>query len=131
MKRAALALSTIVLVTAMAWPVSGSIGAVAGSREPPFCRLMTPARMLEDPALAEEWAQALRSAEPQAIAHVRALIAEIRAAHGCTDELTAPAPRLPPGHPPVPDPDALPQGHPPIPSFPRTPLFEAPAVLTI
>ncbi len=129
MKRAALALSTVILVIAMAWPVSQTIGAVAGSREPPFCRLMTPARMLEDPVLAEEWAQALRSAEPQAIAHVRALIAEIRAAHGCTDELTAPAPVLPPGH--ARDPDALPPGHPPIPSSPRTPLFEAPAVLTI
>jgi hypothetical protein len=133
MKRAALALSTVVLITALALLVSRSIGA-ASFHEPPICRHMTAASVLENPALAQEWAQALRS-EPQAVARVRALIAQIRAVHGCMEELLpAPAPRLPPGHPPVADPDApprLPPGHPPIPSSPLGPLFDAPAVLTI
>jgi hypothetical protein len=96
---------------------------------------MTPARMLENPALAEEWAAALRSSEPDEIGRVREMIAQIRAAHGCTGELAMPAPGdapggLPPGHPPVGE-RALPRGHPPVPSSPRAPLFEPPDALTI
>jgi hypothetical protein len=145
MKRAALALFTIVFITALVLPVSQAIGG-ASFHEPPICQHVTAARVLEDPALAQEWAQALRSAEPRTVDRVRALIAQIRAVHGCMDELLPPqpAPRLPPGHPPVADPDALPPGHPPIadpdapppghppiPSSPSGPPFGAPAVLTI
>ncbi len=135
MTRAPLALLTVALITVAAWPVSQAIGAASGVREPPVCRHMTAARMLEDPALAAEWDEAVRSTEPEALARVKGMIADIRAVHGCTRELTmpapAPAPRLPPDHPPIPGPGGLPPGHPPIPSSPSAPLFEAPAVLTI
>jgi hypothetical protein len=135
MKRAPLVLFAAALLVALALPVSQAIGAASGLREPALCRHMTPARMLENPALAEEWAAALRSAEPDEIARVRAMIAQIRAAHGCTGELALPAPAdapggLPPGHPPVGE-RALPRGHPPVPSSPRAPLFEPPDALTI
>jgi hypothetical protein len=138
MKRALLALFAVAAtVTILAWPLSQAIG-VASAGEPAVCRHMTPARMLENPALAEEWAQALRSAHPDAVARLRALFSEIRAAHGCPGGLAMPSPgpeagALPPGHPPVPG-HGLPPGHPPIPSSPsspRAPLFEAPALLTI
>ncbi len=130
MTRAPLALLVVALVTIMAWPVSQAIGEVSGVREPAVCRHITAARMLEEPALAEQWAEAVRSAEPEAIARVQALIADLRAVHGCAREPTMPAPRLPPGHPPIPAPGVLPPGHPPIPSS-QVPLFEPPAVLTI
>jgi hypothetical protein len=135
MKRAPFILFAAALLVALAWPVSRAIGAASGLREPALCRQMTPERMLENPALAEEWAAAVRSAEPDAIARVRAMIAEIRAAHGCVGELAIPAPAgepggLPPGHPPVGE-RPLPRGHPPVPSSPRTPLFEPPDVLSI
>ncbi len=136
MKRLPLALLTVALLAAVALPVSQAIGASATVREPPICREMTDAKMLEHPALAQEWADALRSAQPEGLARIRAMIAEIRAAHGCDGAPAAPAPAqerglLPPGHPPIPDTSALPPGHPPIQSAPRLPLFEAPAVLTI
>lgn len=136
MKRLPLALLAVALLAAMAWPVSRAIGTSADVREPAVCREMTPERMLELPALAEEWAQALRSAQPEEMARVRAMISQIRAAHGCTVEPEMPAPSqapsfLPPGHPPIPGLDALPPGHPPVQSAPRLPRIEAPAVLTI
>jgi hypothetical protein len=92
--------------------------------------------MLEHPALAEEWAQALRSPHPEAMARVRAAIGEIRAAHGCGGELAVPSQEgerraLPPGHPPVPGHGELPPGHPPVQSSPRPPLFQPPDVVTI
>jgi hypothetical protein len=70
---------------------------------------------------------------------VRAMIAQIRAAHGCMSELalpTLPAPErdwgaLPPGHPPIPG-DELPPGHPPVQSSPRAqPLFHEREIVTI
>jgi hypothetical protein len=138
MKRAPLVLFIAALLVAVAWPVSKAIGAASGLREPGICRHMTPARMLENPALAQEWAAAVRSAAPDEIARVRAMFDEIRAAHGCTGAIAMPAPAgepggLPPGHPPVGE-RALPEGHPPIPSAPsapRTPVFEPPAFVTI
>ena len=136
MTRVPLALITLGLLLVAAWPVSQAIGAARGTEraEPALCEHMTPAKMLENPALAHEWAQALRSSEPDELARVKAMIGEIRAAHGCRGEvaLPAPAPRgsaLPPGHPPIPQERQLPSGHPPIPS--SVPLFEAPAVYTI
>lgn len=137
MKRAPLALFTAALAGALAWPVSHAIGAAASEGgEPRVCRHMTTERILENPALADEWAQAVRSAQPEAIARLRALFAEIRAAHGCGGEIGTPPPGragtlLPPGHPPIHGVPELPPGHPPIPSSPRAPLFETPALLTI
>ncbi|HEX9399195.1 MAG TPA: hypothetical protein VF912_03705 [Anaeromyxobacter sp.] len=134
MKRVSLALFTLGLLLVTAWPVSQAIGAGAVAPESALCQHMTPAKMLEHPALAHEWAQALRSSQPDEIARIEALLAEIRAAHGCKGEIAMPAPAptesaLPPGHPPVREERQLPPGHPPIPS--GVPLFEAPAVYTI
>jgi hypothetical protein len=136
MSRAPLALLVLAIVVVLAWPVSQTIGAAAGAREPALCREMTAARMLENPALAEEWAAAMRSAEPAEVARIRSRIEEIRAAHGCTGPLAMPPPvretgPLPPGHPPIDGAGDLPADHPPIPSSPHTPLFQAPAVLSI
>jgi hypothetical protein len=139
MKRATLAVFTLAFLAALAWPVSQAIGAATGVHEPAVCRHMTASRMLEHPVLAREWAQALRSAEPDALARVRGLIGEIRAAHGCTGELALPAQPspgsepgvLPPGHPPVPG-HGLPPGHPPVQSSPRPlQLFHERQVVTI
>src|SRR6266498_3130749 len=138
MKRAPLALFILGLILVTAWPLSQAIGAGAPSvaLESALCEHMTPAKMLEHPALAYEWAQALRSAQPDEIARVQAMLAEIRAAHGCKGEfaMPAPAPRgsaLPRGHPPIREERELPAGHPPIPSSPNAPIFEPPAVYTI
>ena len=95
---------------------------------------MTPSKMLENPALAHEWAQALRSSQPDELARMKAMIGEIRAAHGCRGEVAMPAPgaaRLgaaarPSAHPSG---AAAPVRAPAIPS--GVPLFEAPAVFTI
>jgi hypothetical protein len=139
MKRATLAVFSLAFLVAMAWPVSRAIGAATGVQEPAVCREMTAAKMLEHPAFANEWAQALRSAEPDGLARVRAMIAHIRAAHGCIGEMTLPSlpsperesPALPPGHPPVPG-RGLPPGHPPLESSPRSfPLFQEREVVTI
>jgi hypothetical protein len=139
MKRVTLAVFTVAFLAAMAWPVSQAIGAATGVREPAVCREMTAAKMLEHPALAGEWAQALRSSAPDEVARVRALIEQIRAAHGCSGELAlpafpSPAPdagALPPGHPPVPG-RGLPRGHPPVQSSPRSlQLFHEREIVTI
>jgi hypothetical protein len=134
MERAPFALMTIALAVVVAVPVAQAIG-TGDPSEPEVCSRMTTARMLEHPALADEWARAVRSASPDAVARVRALLSEIRAAHGCSGEVAVPpphdAPALPPGHPPVPGSRELPPGHPPVGGAPRAPLFEAPAVLTI
>jgi hypothetical protein len=140
MNRVPLALITLGLLLVTAWPVSQAIGAGddAGTPESALCQHMTPAKILEHPALAHEWAQALRSAQPDELARIQAILAEIRAAHGCKGEIAMPSPPtppprsvLPPGHPPIPADRQLPRGHPPIPSGPLTPLFEAPTVYTI
>jgi hypothetical protein len=96
---------------------------------------MTPARMLQNPELAHEWAEALRSSRPTEIERVKALLERIRAVHGCDGELAMPDGSfgLPPGHPPVPGADPrLPPGHPPIPSAPGLLQgFAEPGVVTI
>jgi len=135
MKRLPLALFTVALLVAVAWPLSAAIGASASGHEPPVCREMTSAKMLDHPALAQEWADALRSAQPSQIARIQAMIAEIRAAHGCGREavpaLAQEPGLLPPGHPPIPGAGSLPPGHPPLGAPPHMPLFEAPAIVTI
>jgi len=135
MKRLPLALFTVALLVAVVWPLSTAIGASAPGHEPPVCREMTAAKMLDHPALAQEWADALRSAQPSQIARIQAIISEIRAAHGCGgDGSPVPAQEpglLPPGHPPIPGAGSLPPGHPPLGATPPLPLFEAPAIVTI
>lgn len=119
MKRVALVLPFVVIAVAVAWPATRDRSATAG-----LCDSMTPARMLEDPALAHDFAEALRSGDASEVARVRSLFEQIRAAHGCEAEVALPAPdavkSLPPGHPPV---DGRRTPHPQ--------LFEAPATLSI
>lgn len=127
MKRLALAVITLAIVAAIGWPVAEGVRAASG-----VCADMTPVRMLENPALAEEYARALRSGEPEQVREVEGLFASIRAAHGCQGlvELPREAPRgaMPPGHPPVP-------AHPAPPSEglgPAQPtIFQAPTSFTI
>lgn len=119
MKRALVALPAVALLVAAAWPAPRESAAVPG-----LCEVMTPAKMLENPGLAHQYAQALRSGEAGEVAQVRALLEQIRTMHGCTGEVALPAPgpsRLPPGHPPI-------DGSAPA---PRVPLFDAPDVVTI
>lgn len=122
MRRIALAVSSAAALAAVGWPVA------QGQRaEPAVCERMTPARMLEHPALAEEYARALLSPDPGAVGRVEAMLRGVREAHGCGGEVALPrevAPRLPPGHPPIP---AGPRA--PAPS--RALPFEAPEVFTI
>ncbi len=125
MKRAALALSIATVLTAVAWPAARGLTAESG-----VCELMTPAKMLTNPQLASEYAQALRSGDADELARVQSLFKDIRAMHGCGGEVVLPAPphgdpRLPPGHPPI---DGMPGT---VRGAPRTPIFEAPATLTI
>ncbi len=125
MKRAVLALSIAAVLTAIAWPAARGLTVEKG-----VCELMTPARMLENPKLASEYADALRSGDADEVARVRSLFQEIRAAHGCGGEVVLPAAphgetALPPGHPPI---DGMPGTYR---GTPRTPIFEAPSTLTI
>lgn len=123
MKRIALAASTAAALAAVAWPVAEGLRVA----EPTVCARMTPARMLEHPALAEEYARALLSPDPGAVGRVEAMLRGVLRAHGCGGAVALPrevAPRLPPGHPPIP---ASPRS--PAPS--RVLPFEAPEVFTI
>jgi hypothetical protein len=120
MKRFALfALPLSVALVAVVWPIAQR----GGDR---VCEHMTPARMLEDPDLASDYAQALRSGDADEVARVRARLEEIRAVHGCDGSVALPS-RAPRGAP------ALPPGHPPVggDAGRRTPLFEAPGTVSI
>jgi len=79
--------------------------------EPAFCAEMTPSRLLQDPQIARELHAAIGRGDPAARAHFHAMIAEMRAVHGCAalegsevraGEAVPSAPSLPPGHPPIP-----------------------------
>ncbi len=113
------ALPLAFLFAAMAWPI-------ARDRAGGVCELMTPARMLENPGLASEYAQALRSGDAAELARVRSMLEELRAVHGCEGNVALPsvAPDAP-GH--------LPPGHPPIggKAAPRRPMFEMPDTISI
>ena len=126
MKRIALAVTTFALLTAVGWPLSSGLRA---AEEPAVCASMTPAKMLQHPGLAEEYARALLSGRSGEVARVEALLRDIRAAHGCGGEVALPqhpvgAPRLPAGHPPIPSAPSA-----PLPS--RAVPFEAPATYVI
>ncbi len=101
MNRALVALPLVAVLVAAAWPTTRAEPAAS----PSVCEQMTPARLLENPALADEYAQALRSGDASEVARVRAMFEQIRSAHGCTGDVAlpdaAPVPRLPPGHPPI------------------------------
>ena len=109
MYRALVALPLLAVVAAAAWPSARAEPAPA----PAVCEQMTPGRLLQNPVLADEYAQALRSGDSGEIARVRAMFDQIRSAHGCTGDAAlpdaAPEPRLPPGHPPI-SPDQRPEG---------------------
>lgn len=115
MKRfALLALPLAAAVAVMTWPI-------AQRGDADLCEIMTPARMLEDPELASEYAQALRSGDAGEVARVRSRIREIRALHGCEGEVALPS-RAP---------EALPPGHPPVGGDARPSWFEEPGPLVI
>ncbi|HET8539073.1 MAG TPA: hypothetical protein VFL83_04310 [Anaeromyxobacter sp.] len=120
MNRVLVALPLVAVLVAAIWPASPAQGAA-----PDVCEQMTAARLLEDPGLASAWADALRSGDADEIERVKALFAHIRSAHGCGGEIAlpeaAPAPRLPPGHPPI-APGERPAG---------AVRFEEPGVVTI
>lgn len=142
MKPVALSLSIAAALAVFAWPA-----ARGGDAEDGVCALMTPAKLLHHPSLAQAYAQALRSGDLGEVGRVEAMLREIRSAHGCVGDVSLPAApleglALPPGHPPIPgrsldgrgvDGDleecpALPPGHPPIhaPSLDDRGTHEAP-----
>jgi hypothetical protein len=125
MNRILVALPIAAVLVAAVWPASEAAGAQGSHAASGVCEQMTPAKMLENPGLASEWAQALRSGDAGEIARVKALFGQIRSAHGCDGEVAlpdgAPAPRLPPGHPPI-----TPGERPPT-----AMTFEGPGVVTI
>ncbi len=110
MDRALVVLPLAAVLVAAAWPASP---AQKASSPPSVCDQLTPSRLLENPALAEQYAQALKSGDQEEIARVRGLFEEIRSAHGCSGPVampdSPPASTLPPGHPPI-----TPGDHPPV-----------------
>jgi hypothetical protein len=120
MNRALVVLPLAAVLIAAALPASP-----AQRSSPSVCEKLTPSRMLENPALAEEYAAALKSGDEAEIARVRGMFDQIRSAHGCSGPVAmpdaAPEPRLPPGHPPI-----TPGDHPPV-----AVGFEGPGVVTI
>lgn len=116
MKRALLfALPLAAVLVAVGWPIAKE--SMAGA-----CAYMTPARILENPGIASEYAEALRSGDAAQVARVRALLEEIRALHGCGGGVAMPS--LPDGA------WGLPPGHPPV-DGPRTPVFDPPGTISI
>lgn len=89
------------------------------------CENMTSAKLLQDPALAGELGEALRSGRSYARDHLDALVGHMREVYGC-DGVGEP---LSPGSmgPSL----RLPPGHPPIPSTPMSPTFDGPETTTI
>lgn len=126
MNRALVILPLAAVLVAAAWPASPAQPAARGDA-PSLCEQMTQAKLLENPGLASEWNQAIRSGDAAEIARMKDLFAKIRSAHGCDGEVALPetqapaAPRLPPGHPPIAPGERPPHGM----------SFEAPAVVTI
>jgi hypothetical protein len=120
MNRVLVAVPLAAILVAAAWPASPAQAVAAG-----VCEQMTPSRMLENPGLGGEYARALRSGDAGEVARVKALLEQIRSAHGCAGAVAlpdaAPQPRLPPGHPPI-APGERPA---------TTTRFEEPGVVTI
>jgi predicted nucleic acid-binding Zn ribbon protein len=80
------------------------------------CHNMTSSKLLEDPQLAAEYRAGLAAGDPAPLSGLDELVARMRSAYGCGDAPAPPqadpfqgaAPRLPPGHPPVPATPELP-----------------------
>jgi hypothetical protein len=121
MNRAVVVLPLAAVLVAAALPASPAQQGPSGD----VCDELTPSRILENPAIADEYASALKSGDAAEIARVRTMFDQIRSAHGCSGAAAmpeqAPAPRLPPGHPPI-----TPGEHPPV-----AVGFEGPGVVTI
>lgn len=126
MKRLTLAVVAVLLVAVVAGFVHR---ATRGA--PDVCDGFTPAKILEDPELAREYFGALSSDESAARAHLDALVAELRAVHGCGDVAVGSHPAFHPHRRASPRP--LPPGHPPVDGSPTVPDFGAnePRTLTI
>jgi hypothetical protein len=129
MKRLAISVASLALLVAVMSPVSH--GVLASSTEPPICNEMTPSRILQNPALAHEYAEALGSGRDADVRKLDALIAQLRAVHGCGagagSKDGAPAGETPRGHPPIGGP-----GGGVAPRSPATPLLDqTPATVSI
>ncbi|HEY6004194.1 MAG TPA: hypothetical protein VIV57_15060 [Anaeromyxobacter sp.] len=128
MNRVVLSIFVAVALFALGWAA-----ARGGQAETGVCALMTAEKLLENPGLAREYAEALRSGDGDELGRVADMIREIRSAHGCEGEFVLPAtpatprahPALPPGHPPVHSPSIDDRGVRP------TPLFGAQGTVTI
>jgi hypothetical protein len=130
MNRAFVVLPLAAVLVAAAWPASP---AQRASTQAGVCEQMTSSRLMENPTLANAYADALRSGDQAEVARVQALFARIRSAHGCGGAVALPepappdsappdaAPRLPPGHPPI-----SPGQHPPVAA-----QFDGPGIVTI
>jgi hypothetical protein len=128
MKLAALAVTLATVLVGLAWPAARGVD--GEPEEPGLCGSMSATRLLEHPALAEQYADALRSQDAEELGRFARLLRDIRTAHGCEGEVSLPgapraAPRLPPGHPPVGHPFPG-EGH-PAPGA----RFEPPGIVTI
>ena len=128
MKRAVLAVFVLSVLAGVVWPVVRS--AEAEPADEGLCGALSATRLLEQPALADLYAEALRSGDASEVGRFTRMLREIRSAHGCEGDLSLPdaphaAPRLPPGHPPV--------GHPSPREGGREPAarFEPPSTVTI
>ncbi len=71
-----------------------------------ICAMMTPARLLSHPDLADAYAEALRTGDADEVGRIEDMMRRIRSAHGCRGDVALPS--VPQGHP------ALPPGHPPL-----------------
>ncbi len=112
-------------------------GAARGGRaEAGVCAMLTPEKLLENPGIADEYADAVRSGDAEQIGRLEHALREIRNVHGCRAEFQMPAapsgkrgpsekPALPPGHPPIHHPSIDDRG------LERLPLFGAPGAVTI
>ncbi len=126
MKRLSLTIVALLLVGVVAGFVRR-----AARGAPDVCDGFTPAKILEDPELARRYFGAMSDDESAARAHLDALVAELRAVHGCGDVASGSRPAIHPRRPA--SPHRLPPGHPPIDGSPTVPDFGAnePTTLTI
>lgn len=122
MRRAIVPFILAATLGTVAWPAARS-----GDAED-VCARVTDERLLEEPAIAQQWAAALRSGDADAIAWMEHALREIRAAHGCGGDAASSG---------LPDRSDLPAGHPPVGrpldgrGMLRAPLFGAPEAVTI
>lgn len=114
----------------------GWAAARGGRAEAGVCAMLTPDKLLANPGIAEEYAEAVRSGDADQIGRLEHAFREIRTVHGCHADFRMPA--APSGKPGADEKPALPPGHPPVhhPSIDdrgleRLPLFGTPGAVTI